>query len=572
MTHNAQVSLPIRPLVGRRLVGQTGMKAGATLQHLGLLNGHANQLPASFLKKATGCYYTAKSVARLLASDLIDMASEDFRAKKKISICDPFCGDGRLVLAFISLWTERVSSNVFWEISLNDINTDNLDNFKAAIQKALGPSRTFSLLITKEDAMVKAAGEWGGFDVVVTNPPWEILKPDQRELGFLSPIEKHQYTKSLRDYGETIGFLYPASIPRRMFAGWGINLSRVGCDVAIKLSKEGSLWGIVLPASFFADDQSECIRKKLLTTITVKHIRYYPAELKLFESADTQAITISGLVGHPSKTHTATLTRHGHDLSIQDEGKVAASAHSCPNGGVIPVSQGSGSAKITAKFGNNLGTWGDLEGNILWAGREWDETGLGDHVSASGEGPFFVKGRMVDRYQAVDSTALRVCNPLRQMPKSVNFERVAWRDVSRPSQKRRIIATVIPVGFVTGNSLGVVHFYGRDPKWIRGLLGVMSSTTFEFLLRSHLATGHITLSSLRKVRMPDITTLESIVSGFHSLVDRVIQGGIQQSSIDAIVARRLYSLQLDDYSNILKTFTKFTQDEIDEHLDAYRNS
>lgn len=572
MTHLLQVHTPGRPSNGMLHGRLMGKKASGALQHLGLLGEQAQQLPPSFIKKATGSYYTARSVARLLSLDLIECATDEFKCKKTISVCDPFCGDGRLILEFIALWRDRVSSKVFWEISANDINTDDLDGFRPEIERILGSSTAFSLSVSKEDAMVKAASGWGEFDVVITNPPWEILKPDQRELGFLSANDKNSYTRSLRDYGEIIGHLYPESIPKRMFAGWGINLSRVGCDVAIKLAKSESIWGIVLPASFFADDQSERIRKRLLSSITVNRIRYYPAELKLFDSADTQAITISGLFGKPGKSHSAFLTRHGRGLSVQDEGKVAASTYSCGNGCVIPVSQGSGAVKLSASFGQALGTWGDLEGDALWAGREWDETGLKEHVNESGVGPFFVKGRMVERFLTIDSTPLRVCNPIRAMPKSINYERIAWRDVSRPSQKRRIIATIIPSGFITGNSLGVVHFFGRDPKWIRGFLGVMSATTFEFLLRSHLATGHITLSSLRKVRIPNIMALESLVPGFHSMVDNVIQGNLRQSEIDAIVARHFYGLVLGDYTNVLRTFSHFTSDEIDEHIAAFRTA
>jgi len=132
-----------------------------------------------------------------------------------------------------------------------------------------------------------------------------------------------------------------------------------------------------------------------------------------------------------------------------------------------------------------------------------------------------------------------------------------------------MIATLIPAGWVAGNSLGVACFKDGDETALRALLGVMTSTTFEFQLRGYLATSHISLGSLRKVAIPSEASLKNDVT-LSLLVQRRIQGdATAEVEADAYVAHNVYGLSRDEYSEVLDQFAKLTDIERDAFLDAY---
>ena len=98
---------------------------------------------------------------------------------------------------------------------------------------------------------------------------------------------------------------------------------------------------------------------------------------------------------------------------------------------------------------------------------------------------------MVDRYSFVGD-GLFLNENIVQAPDSTNMYKIVWRDVSRDSQVRRIKATLLPPGYICGNSLGVI--YGKEDAlpYMKMLLAIMNSLIYEFQARSLLvALGFI---------------------------------------------------------------------------------
>lgn len=544
------------------------------MKHIHHIKTSGHPLPESFVVKATGKYYTHPAVAEQLARSTSARWTRTITPGSTVRIIDPFGGDGRLVVSFIREWVAEKRPDVEWQITLWDLCERGLSEAESALKLLRDESSldiTWELLIG--DSFHLADAIFDKFDVVISNPPWELLKPDRRELKLLEAAVSQTYVEEMRQYDELLARLFPAAQPARKFAGWGTNLSRVGLDVCRTLLAPRGVMGVVMPASFMADELSLSLRKDFLQQFAIYEIAYYPAEAKLFGSADISSVT---LVAEKNRVNgfQPLLTRYDKELQICSQRSMPLSDEFLQKTGfIVPVSVDGDAIPVLQRLIGQFPTWHDLEGHDsrdLWAGREVDETGSKNWLSESTEGPLFAKGRMIDRFSLREKPSQRIDKKGWSKPSSSNFTRIVWRDVSRPSQKRRVIATLIEPGIVAGNSLGVAYFRNDDQEALKALLGVMSSLIFEFQLRSHLATGHVSLSALRKVRLPSRSQLNALTDIAHEVEKLLRTPSGNEARLEALVAQKAYRISEEEFHAIIDTFTKLTNQERGSMLNEYR--
>lgn len=167
--------------------------------------------------------------------------------------------------------------------------------------------------------------------------------------------------------------------------------------------------------------------------------------------------------------------------------------------------------------------------------------------------------------------SLRITKKIDKVLSNSNFVRIAWRDISRPSQKRRMIATIIPPNSLAGNSLGVVYYKSGSQDSLFSLLGIINSLCFEFQLRSFLATGHVSLSALRKTAIPSEKILLQH-SELKQLVISCIEGCCDaELKIEAYVAKNIYKLDLNEFNKLLSSFDKIELAEKESLLRIFQH-
>jgi Alw26I/Eco31I/Esp3I family type II restriction m6 adenine DNA methyltransferase len=474
--------------------------------HLELLDRHTatDGLGRSLYDRAAGRFYTPWSVADELALS----ALEKVPTTEHLRIVDPFCGDGRLVVAALRA-APKVRPDLArstWDVSLWDLDPTAADAACESVRWALAEAGLDGRVSLRIGDSFEAAGEFdGAFDLVLTNPPWDVLKPDRRELSALVPDDAVTYTHRLREQSRTLVKRYPQSAPSLRFSGWGVNLARVGVELALRITSPTGVCGVVSPASLFADQLSAKLREWMLSKYSVTKVDYYPAEARLFSNVDQAVATFVAKPG-ATRPFQSLFRRFGADRNVLEEWDYRASDE------VLRERDFSLPVHVSSALGNLLDTishyptFRDLESprsNGLWAGREFDETGYRALVARDGH--LFLKGRMIERYGSPPAEPVRIRDNGRQLPRSVAFERIVWRDVSRPSQARRVQATVIPGGWVTGNSLNVAYFRDQNPVRTRALAAIINSDIFEAQARAYLATAHVSLGTVRKCRVPNLS-------------------------------------------------------------------
>jgi Alw26I/Eco31I/Esp3I family type II restriction m6 adenine DNA methyltransferase len=513
----------------------------------------------SLAQRLTGCFYTGELIGRELSLQVANYLRNS--KSKLLKIIDPFCGDGRLLCWLIEVLNAKAQlDDRKIEVHAWDFDSVAVNTAQKAIMSAIKKySIDGSIIVKSCDTFSFALDFFNQFDAVITNPPWDVLKPDTRELNRFNPVAKKEYIDRLRKFDSFLASKYPASQPDSKLYGWGTNLARCGLQVSLNLLKKNGVCGIVSPSSFLADQSSLSLRTWLLKNYHFASVNYYPAELKLFKTVDQDSITMI-IKESPSDKFSVYLQRYRTpNLHIRERVNGISTASICANKGILPLKFGKAGFTAMQKL-QKLPTWSDLEKGTdlrIWAGRELDETGLAEKLCASGT--VFVKGLHIKRFGFTDEPRYFLKLERSNNPESTHHKRIVWRDVSRPSQKLRIQATLIPEGWITGNSLNVAYLQKGSQDSLLTLLALLNSLVVEFQVRTSLSTSHISLGTVRNIRLPiiDIEFAKKTATIAKSCIK---WGYTLMPSLEVLVAKA-FGFNKQDYSTILDAFPKLDENE-----------
>ncbi|MGQ0582508.1 MAG: hypothetical protein ACT4O6_11275 [Reyranella sp.] len=518
----------------------------------------------SLVERLTGRFYTPDILAVDLASQVVRSFSIHVPRGAVINATDPFCGDGRLIVALLQVASRDIAlAKARWVVELRDTDAEAIRQAKAQVAScALRLGMSVTVVARIGDSF--AAEGRARFDFVVTNPPWELLKPDSREIAHMSSSAATKYRASLRAASRVLDDRFPDAKGTRAWGGWGTNLARCGWSLALSLCRPGGVVGIVLPSTLLGDQSSANSRRAAFYKNAVTDIVAYPPEARLFEKVDQPVVAITMIAGQSSSGQ-AQLRLFGADRKLLkaelidvSEGEMQTRDWS------IPVGFGVGSGKLLQSL-NGLKVLRDLEGDCgdaLWLGRELDETRIHEKTTSSRAYPF-VKGRMIIRHSIVERPSLSVRAKLCSSLHSVGFTRAVWRDVSRASQRRRMIGTVIPAGWVAGNSLHVAYFRDGNVDRTLALHAILSSFVLELQVRTRLTTGHMSLGVVRQSRIPGLST--KVIATLSKAAKLASIAGDNSAASDAleIAVARAYDLDRNSMISILEHFSKITTQECD---------
>jgi len=514
-------------------------------------------------ERLTGRFYTPDILADQLALSVLRTIRER-HAGPMLAVTDPFCGDGRLVEALLrTASSEESFRRLKWQIELRDRDGE------AANLAARRVANIAAQIGIVAEVSVSIGNSFEGsheprFDVVVTNPPWELLKPDVRELSHMSGEDASAHKLNLRAASDRLDSAFPEAIGENAWGGWSTNLARCGWSLALRICRAEGVVGIVLPSTILADQSSERIRRYAFAENNLTQVAVYPAEARLFDRVD-QSVAVLTMVRQEQPGV-------GARLQVYDSQRELHSSHSLDisrsklsaRGWSLAVGFGASAGSLLSRF-DGLLTLGELEKKSdsgLWLGRELDETRITEKTMPGAAIPF-VKGRMIGRHRIVTQPTSSVLPSLGSRIASSKLPRAVWRDVSRSSQKRRMIGTVIPSGWVAGNSLHVACFKDGDMEKTVALHALLSSFAFELQVRSRLATSHMSLGIVRKARIPtfDSSTIRQLASaGRRALAST--DGSSASDTLEVVVARA-YGLDRTSMIALLEQFPKVDDEERD---------
>jgi Alw26I/Eco31I/Esp3I family type II restriction m6 adenine DNA methyltransferase len=520
-------------------------------------------------ERLAGRFFTPNVLGEDLANQIATLLEAKAAAGAlgtQIRITDPFCGDGRLVLALVETISRRPAlRGRQLKILLCDIEHTSVENATKAVKAAAAEIDAYVRVRGVVRDSFAAAIEPN--DVVITNPPWELIKPDTRELSHMSAQAKGAHCDDLRALCYRLDGRFPDAKGDGAWGGWGTNLARCGWDLSIRLCASGGVLGIVLPSTVLADQASIRMRRAAFRRTQLIDLATYPSEARLFERVD-QPVVVATFLVKAAVGINAALRIFDKQREVRAQKQLTISESELEAGDyTLPVGFGAEATELLGRF-SALPRLTDFESDDacgLWTGRELDETRIVEKTVHGIRYSPFVKGRMIRRHAIDEHPTTSVRPALAGNFRSAQYERVVWRDVSRSSQKRRMIGAIIPAGWIAGNSLHVAYFRNGDSDKLHALHAVLSSLALEFQVRSRLATGHMSLGVVRSARVPDFS--KRTVATLSALARAALKSEMEHAPKLEVAVARAYGLSRDEMADLMTQFPKMDLTEREAVLD-----
>jgi len=394
----------------------------------------------------------------------------------------------------------------------------------------------------------------GGFDAIITNPPWEIFKPNGKEFfeDHSAIVSKknmtiHQFEKErarlLKDAEVRAAWLdYLSSFPyqssyfrlARQYrnqistingkkAGTDINFYKLFLEQCINLLRDGGRCGIITPGGIYTDLGTKQLRDVLFSENTVGNLYGLSNEKFVFEGVhhaqkfciltfmkggQTEAIEAAFRINPREAVRSEQLDRFFHDPDEHVQIKTDVIRRLSPDSLSVLEFKSDLDVQIAEKMLRFplLGEGSDVTWNAKFY-REFDMTNA-SHLFHESPGrrrlPLF-EGKMIWQFDHrlaeprywVDEREGRTAllGKTDDTGQLLDYQcyRFGFRDVAASTNERAAIATIVPPSVFVGNTLPV-HIptapAAPDPSELLLLTAVFDSFAFDWLIRKRI-TNHL---------------------------------------------------------------------------------
>jgi hypothetical protein len=406
----------------------------------------------------------------------------------------------------------------------------------------------------------------GGFDAVLGNPPWDMLRAGGPEKTFVraSGVYRHQGAGHINRY--------------QMFVERALTLTR----------REGRI-GLVLPSGFATDHTSAPLRRALLTRTSIDAISGFDNRHAIFPiHRSVRFLICTSTVGDPTRqiacrfgiadpAELETIPDAGdrpgaksHPIVVTPSFLEALSGHTL----AIPELHTEIDVRIIERVVHSIPRLDNADGWSVRFGRELNATDDRSHFYEGHTGLPVIEGKHIEPFRAlVDRAPRRISerSAARLLDAATTFSRarIAYRDVASASNRLTLIAAVLPAGVITTHSLFCLKTaLSSDDQAF--LCAMLNSYVANYLVRQVMTThlGSTTVEALRVPKLPYRSPLfEQIVELSHDLRRTYRENA--HARVQALAAR-CYGLTAEEFSHVLGTFPLVGQAERHAALEEFR--
>ena len=277
--------------------------------------------------KNTGSVYTKNNISKEICEKCIKNKLMTIGNSSDVKLLDFGSGTGRFYFEALKI-LESVISRSKQEIILNNLYAIDIDEVAINILrlKALGYIEKLNInkitklfnnticrnmlmiqklmLFKANDNLLNMSNDFqdvisnGGFDIIVSNPPYAILKVNKKENK--KEAYRKYYDELTAKINNEVSYFNKSEYYQYSTEGM-LNYYKLSIEMMLNLAKKEASFGIICPATLFTDCSAKKLRKFLLLKNRISEINYYPENANLFDNV-SQATVIFYLTKNEKTT------------------------------------------------------------------------------------------------------------------------------------------------------------------------------------------------------------------------------------------------------------------------------
>ena len=390
----------------------------------------------------------------------------------------------------------------------------------------------------------------GGFDVVLGNPPWEMLRGDAVARAGL------------------IGFV-KGSGQYRLQGDGHANMYQLFVERALRLLRSAGSCGLILPSGFASDQGSAALRRHVfgrtaVQTFTIVDNRdgLFPIHRALkFLLLTFRAPGTTGEVPMRSGVRSADALERIADNGVDPEAisvPLALVERVSGESLAVPDLRAEIDLRILSAISLRTPASADAAGWGLRFGRELNASDDRPHFNSSGAGLPVIEGKhlgpfRVDLGKARNWIAPDTAGTLMDPARTFSRPRLAYRDVAAAGNRLTLIAAIVPPRAVTTHTLFCLKNDLDDDAQLF-LCGVLNSYVANYLVRMRVST-HVTTAVVARLPVPNPARSDPRFSRVANCARALGRGDDDTLRAELnSAAASLYELSIGEFEHVLGTF------------------